>query len=198
MALMTPIPSSVVTAQLNLLGGMSVVPGVGTKAAASHPSDDQADWKFQGPLPADRLPRLVSAPEWFSGSPYDTSLGAMTMQALNLNSAFNFSRSRQPMRTVTAEWPAPPPEERRLQNAIELDRAEIGFDETAAGILGRFYDLGHASTTDLADWFQSAEQWIAFSRLQRCRFVEDLGSLFTLSREGRQFVEEMLAEDPPE
>lgn len=89
-------------------------------------------------------------------------------------------------------------QESRLLSALELERAEIGFDETAAAILGRFYDLGHASIADLAEWLQTTEQWIAFSRLQRCRYVEDLGSQFTLSREGRELVEELLAEGNPE
>lgn len=102
---------------------------------------------------------------------------------------------RQMVHSMSTSWDPPPPDERRLMNALELDRAEIGFDAIAAGILGRLYDLGRASETDIADWFQSADQWIAFSRLQRCRYVEDLGSQFTLSREGYAFVEDLLAED---
>lgn len=101
----------------------------------------------------------------------------------------------QVLPTMSAVWPRLLPEERRLRDAVELDRADISFDDVAAGILGRLYDLGPASVSDLTDWFQSPDQWIAFSRLQRCRYVEDLGSQFTLSREGREFVEDLLAED---
>ena len=194
MALAT-VPTSGLMAmeQSSPFEGMSDSVGDVTMAPALLPSGYQANWHFLGFRPTDRTPRFGGVPERYLRDLSGTSLGEMTMAVQD--AVLDLSRSRQPSQAMMTMWPSPPPQERRLQSAVELDRAEISFDETAASVLGRLYDLGHASVSDLADWFQSPDQWVAFSRLQRCRYIEDLGSHFTLSRDGREFVEEMLAVD---
>ena len=190
-----PRPRSLGFEQPYSFEGLSDPSGFVTMGAV-HPAGDEAVWEFPGVPPTDRIARIDNAPGEFTGTLYATDSGMMTMAAVD--SAMDFSGSRQRGQIVRAVWPTPPPEERRLQNAIELERAEIGFDEVAAGILGRIYDYGHVSQSELAGSLHSPTQWFAFSRLQRCRYVEDLGSSFTLSRDGREFVEEMLAEESAE
>lgn len=160
-------------------------------------SDEAAvRWQFKGSQAKKRMTVQVISADILVGRRLGSHLGPLDYTGtLEPGGPLSVGESNT-SRSIT--WTTQPPVERRLQSAIELDRAEIGFDETAAGILGRFYDLGYASITDLADWIQSPEQWIAFSRLQRSRYVDDLGSQFTLSRDGREFVEEMLAQDNTE
>ena len=61
-------------------------------------------------------------------------------------------------------------------------------------ILGRIFDRGHATCDDLADWLESPDEWIAFSRLQRARLLYDAGTEFTLSPEGRALVQQILSQ----
>lgn len=81
-----------------------------------------------------------------------------------------------------------------LTNTLDLERNAITFNPTAAVILGRIYDRGHATSDDLAEWIETADEWIAFSRLQRARLLYDAGTEFTVSREGRKLVEGLLNE----
>ena len=83
-------------------------------------------------------------------------------------------------------------EETALSRTLALERNAITFDRIAAAILGRIYDRGHATCEELAQWFESPEEWIAFSRLQRSRLLQDSGTEFTVSREGSELVETML------
>ncbi len=168
---------------------------VGDRAPSSSLSDPQA-WTFESSTTKAEgpIPNAV-------GGPFVIGLGDLTepdRTPFPLVAPTWFSDLMQQSVSVVAGWPLLPPQERRLQSALELERADISFDEVAAGLLGRFYDLGHASTTELEEWLQSPEQWIAFSRLQRCRYIEDLGSMFTLSLDGRNFVEDLLAEGTSE
>lgn len=84
---------------------------------------------------------------------------------------------------------------RKLLNAMELERAEIRFEPIALGILGAIYDLGHISCEDLAARIETPEEWIWFSRLQRARLVQDVGTAFSLSSDGYALVERLLNED---
>ena len=167
--------------------------GVVTTGPVATPVGAKRVWEFVGIRLEEEQSHATNAANLFSTKAQRTSPESMTRELSDRLRTFLSSERATPL--VSVLWPAPSRAERRLQNALELDRAEIGFDADAAGILGRLYDLGQASEKDLADWFQSAHQWIAFSRVQRCRYIEDLGTQFTLSREGRQFVEEMLGED---
>ena len=82
-----------------------------------------------------------------------------------------------------------------LERTLNLERISISFDSVAGAILGRIHDKGHATCADLAEWFDSPEEWIAFSRLQRARLLYDAGSEFTVSREGREWITRLLGED---
>ena len=84
---------------------------------------------------------------------------------------------------------------RALADTLDLERNSITFDPTAAVILARIYERGRATCEDLADWLESPDEWIAFSRLQRARLVYDSGTEFHASREGRELVEALLSED---
>ena len=84
---------------------------------------------------------------------------------------------------------------RRLSNTLELERAEIRFEPIALGILGAIYDLGQISCEDLSARLETAEEWIWFSRLQRARLVEDVGTAFSLSSDGFALVKRLLSED---
>ena len=85
-----------------------------------------------------------------------------------------------------------------LINTLALEQNAIGFDPPAAAILGRIFDRGHATCEDLADWLESPEEWIAFSRLQRARLLYDSGTEFTVSPAGRRLIREMLSEGDAE
>ena len=91
-------------------------------------------------------------------------------------------------------WPstANRSEESALSKTLALERNAITFDRMAAAILGRIYDRGHATCEELAQWLESPEEWIAFSRLQRSRLLQDSGTEFTVSREGSELIETML------
>ncbi len=80
-----------------------------------------------------------------------------------------------------------------LLNTLDLEQNAISFDPTAAAILGRIHDRGHATCKDLAEWLESPEEWIAFSRLQRARLLYDAGTEFTVSREGRALIHKLLS-----
>lgn len=86
------------------------------------------------------------------------------------------------------------PEHDVLARAIALEQNSVGFDVVAATILGRIFDRGHATCEDLADWLESPEEWIAFSRLQRARLLYDSGTEFTVSPAGRSLVHHLLNE----
>ena len=90
------------------------------------------------------------------------------------------------------------PEESALINTLALEQNAIGFDPPAAAILGRIFDRGHATCEDLADWLESPEEWIAFSRLQRARLLYDSGTEFTVSPAGRRLIRELLSEGDAE
>lgn len=83
---------------------------------------------------------------------------------------------------------------RAIANTIELERAEIFFEPIALTILGTIYDLGHVTCDALAQHISTPDEWIWFSRLQRARLVQDVGTGFSLAREGRDMVERILAE----
>lgn len=85
--------------------------------------------------------------------------------------------------------------QRALTDTLDLERNSITFDPTAAVILARIYERGRATCEDLADWLESPDEWIAFSRLQRARLVYDAGTEFHASPEGRELVEALLSED---
>lgn len=93
---------------------------------------------------------------------------------------------------MSVEWPAP--ELDVLARAIALEQNSVGFDVTAATILGRIFDRGHATCEDLADWLETPEEWIAFSRLQRARLLYDSGTEFTVSPAGRSLIQHLLNE----
>ncbi len=90
----------------------------------------------------------------------------------------------------TANWSEPS----ALSRTLALERNAITFDRVAAAILGRIYDRGHATCEELAQWLESPEEWIAFSRLQRSRLLQDSGTEFTVSREGQRLVKALLGE----
>ena len=79
-------------------------------------------------------------------------------------------------------------------HTLALEQISISFDPTAVAILGRIYDRGHATCEDLADWFESPEEWIAFSRLQRARLLYDSGTEFTVSPNGRRLIADLLSD----
>lgn len=85
-------------------------------------------------------------------------------------------------------------ESNALLNTLALEQNAIGFDPTAGAILGRVFDRGHATCQDLADWLESPEEWIAFSRLQRARLLYDSGTEFTVSPAGRRLIRRLLSE----
>ena len=62
-------------------------------------------------------------------------------------------------------------EQSALVRTLALEQNAVSFDPTAGAILARIYDRGHATCEDLADWLESPEEWIAFSRLQRARLL---------------------------
>ena len=84
--------------------------------------------------------------------------------------------------------------DRALINTLDLERNSISFDPTAAVILCRIREHGHATCEDLASWLETPEEWIAFSRLQRARLLYDAGTEFTVSREGHVLLDELLSE----
>ena len=86
-------------------------------------------------------------------------------------------------------------EKSALINTLALEQISISFDPTAGAILARIYDRGHATCEDLADWLESPEEWIAFSRLQRARLLYDSGTEFTVSPFGRRLIHRILNGD---
>ena len=82
-----------------------------------------------------------------------------------------------------------------LINTLELEQNSLTFEPAAMAILGRIFDRGHATCDDLADWLESSEEWIAFSRLQRARLLYDSGTEFTVSPAGRRLIQDLLSED---
>ena len=105
------------------------------------------------------------------------------------------------VRSLEVEWPSQGAAVIRssaLINTLALEQNAIGFDPPAAAILGRIFDRGHATCEDLADWLESPEEWIAFSRLQRARLLYDSGTEFTVSPAGRRLIREMLSEGDAE
>ena len=87
-----------------------------------------------------------------------------------------------------------PSEASALSNTLDLERNSLTFDPTAMALLGRIQDRGHATCEDLSQWLETSAEWIAFSRLQRSRLLNDSGTEFTVSRDGRRLVEQMLSE----
>lgn len=85
-------------------------------------------------------------------------------------------------------------EQSALVRTLALEQNSVGFDVTAATILARIFDRGHATCEDLADWLESPEEWIAFSRLQRARLLYDSGTEFTVSPAGRSLIHHLLNE----
>ena len=85
-------------------------------------------------------------------------------------------------------------EQSALVQTLALEQNAVGFDVTAATILARIFDRGHATCEDLADWLESPEEWIAFSRLQRARLLYDAGTEFTVTPAGRRLIHELLNE----
>ena len=83
-------------------------------------------------------------------------------------------------------------EQSALVRRLALEQNAVSFDPVAGAILGRIYDRGHATCKDLADWFESPEEWIAFSRLQRARLLYDSGTEFTVSPDGRRLIYRIL------
>ena len=81
-----------------------------------------------------------------------------------------------------------------MVQTLALEQNAVGFDVTAATILARIFDRGHATCEDLADWLESPEEWIAFSRLQRARLLYDAGTEFTVTPDGRRLIHELLSE----
>ena len=81
-----------------------------------------------------------------------------------------------------------------LLNTLDLEQNAISFNPTAAAILGRICDRGHATCEDSAEWLESTEEWLAFSRLQRARLLYDAGTEFTVSREGRALIHKLLGD----
>ena len=81
-----------------------------------------------------------------------------------------------------------------LANTLALEQNSVTFEPLAMAILGRIFDRGHATCEDLADWLESPDEWIAFSRLQRARLLYDAGTEFTLSPEGRALVQQILSQ----
>ena len=85
-------------------------------------------------------------------------------------------------------------EQSALVRTLALEQNAVSFDPTAGAILARIYDRGHATCEDLADWLESPEEWIAFSRLQRARLLYDSGTEFTVSPAGRRLIQRLLSE----
>ena len=83
-------------------------------------------------------------------------------------------------------------EQSALIRRLALEQNSVSFDPVAGAILGRIYDRGHATCEDLADWFESPAEWIAFSRLQRARLLYDSGTEFTVSPDGRRLIHRIL------
>ena len=81
---------------------------------------------------------------------------------------------------------------RRLEMSLSDDVNLVGSNRTANAVLGRIADSGVVTVDQLAEWFDTAEDWIAFSRLQRARLLADHGTEFTLSPSGISFVDESL------
>ncbi len=81
-----------------------------------------------------------------------------------------------------------------LSNTIDLEQNSVTFDTEAMTLLGRIFERGHATCDELAAWMETPEEWIAFSRLQRSRLLNDSGTEFTVSRDGRRLVVQMLSE----
>ena len=98
------------------------------------------------------------------------------------------------LNSVVMSVERPVPEHDVLARAIALEQNSVGFDVTAATILGRIFDRGHATCEDLADWLETPEEWIAFSRLQRARLLYDSGTEFTVSPAGRSLIHHLLNE----
>lgn len=83
-------------------------------------------------------------------------------------------------------------EQSALIHRLALEQNAVSFDPVAGAILGRIFDRGHATCEDLADWLESPEEWIAFSRLQRARLLYDSGTEFTVSPDGRRLIYRIL------
>ena len=99
-----------------------------------------------------------------------------------------------PLGAIDAVLDEGAPEHDVLARTIALEQNSVGFDVTAATILGRIFDRGHATCEDLADWLETPEEWIAFSRLQRARLLYDSGTEFTVSPAGRSLIHHLLNE----
>lgn len=146
------------------------------------PGGNPATHEFQlDPSPAEEL-----GTGYFHGWNNDSSQTAFAMQ-----------RQRNARGPLTLSWPWVETKhgDTALNDTLEMERAEISFKPTAAGILGAIYDLGHVSCEELAERIETPDEWIWFSRLQRARLVYDLGEAFTLSREGLAVVKRLLSED---
>ena len=79
-----------------------------------------------------------------------------------------------------------------LEMSVSDDVSLVGSDPGASAVLGRIADSGVVTAEQLAEWFDTADDWIAFSRLQRARLLADHGTEFTLSPSGISFVDESL------
>ena len=75
-----------------------------------------------------------------------------------------------------------------LTNTIDLEQNSVTFDPVAMTLLARIFERGHATCQELAEWLESPDEWIAFSRLQRSRLLNDSGTEFTVSRGGRRLI----------
>lgn len=102
--------------------------------------------------------------------------------------------------TTVVQWPSHGAVDRTgaLLDTLALEQNAIGFDPMAGAILGRIFDHGHATCQNLADWLESPEEWIAFSRLQRTRLLYDSGTEFTVSPAGRRLIRRLLSEGDEE
>ena len=71
-----------------------------------------------------------------------------------------------------------------LQSVLDLDRAVAMADDDALTILQRIKGSGRVTVADLSAQLGTPKEWLAFSRLQRARLVDDGGTQFIVSGRG--------------
>lgn len=83
-----------------------------------------------------------------------------------------------------------------ILRTLRGDQALAVTDTKAAALLGWIADSVKVKSEHLAEVIESPSEWIAFSRLQRARLIDDLGTWFILSGEGRRLIALLTGEKP--
>ena len=149
--------------------------------------------------------RMLRIDYWSGDEPSLSSIGMLQGAGVRAEEAWRgyaYSAARQESRADDFEsyalgrWAmrGTPGASARLLDELRLERADLAFDEVAVAILVHIYEQGHATVSELSEWLDTTEDWLAFSRLQRARMLFDSGNEFIVSRDGHAFVKQLVEE----